>query len=110
MAFHLNIFRSLNVKQLIPVTERFLIISGRQIHSNVRTIEFSSMHQNHLSSNAVACATYKLTRNVREKVKHTIIDDDESNNVRIIPSRKPIPLPQDDLTNTIVRKNYSHPI
>lgn len=113
MAFYSNIFRSLNVKQIIPVAERLLIISGRHIHSNVgNTIEISSVHGNHLSSaeNGVACATYKLTKNVGEKLKHTLIEEDESTSVRIVPSRKPIPLPQDDLTNTILRKNYSHPI
>lgn len=114
MATYLNIFRSLNVKPTICVKKCFYAISGRQIHSNVGTIKIYSMDQSHLSLTAndddVACATYKSAKNLREIAKHSLIDIDESTKVRIMPTRKPIPLPGDDATNTVLRKNYTRPI
>lgn len=113
MACYLNIFRSLTVKQTILGKRNCCAIFGRQIHSNFGTIDIHPMDQNHLSLTAnddVACASYKSTKNLREIVKNALVDSDESTKVRMIPSRKPIPLPEDDYTNTMLRKNYSRPI
>lgn len=113
MASYLNIIRSLTVKQTILVKKSCYAIFGRQIHSNVvGRIKIYSMDQNHLSltTNDVACASYKSTKNLREIVKNALVDNDESTKVRTIPSRKPIPTPEDDITNTMLRKNYSRPI
>lgn len=112
MAFCSNIIRSLNAKQFIAAEKSFFVIFGRHIHSNLRAIKMYSMDMDHLSfaTKVIACASYKSTRNLREIVKHTLIDNDESTKVRIMPSRKPIPLPEDDFTNTMLRKNYSRPI
>lgn len=113
MACYSNIFRSLNVKQTVLVKKSCYAIFGRQIHSNVvGTIKIHSMDQNHLShtSNDVACTSYKSTKNLREMVKNALVDNDESTKVRTMPSRKPIPMPEDDFTNTMLRKNYSRPI
>lgn len=112
MAGYLNIFRSLNVLSTIPIKKSFCVIFGRRIHSNLGTIEINSMDRNHLSltTNVVACGSYKSTKNVREIVKNALVDDDESTKVRIMPSRKPIPLPEDDFANTMLRKNYTRPI
>lgn len=110
MAFYSNLFRSLNVKQFILVEKRFSITFRPQIHSNFDAIKTYSM-DHHLSSltandSRLACASYKMAKNLREKVKHTLIDNDDSTQVRVMPSRKPIPLPGDDATNTMLRKNY----
>lgn len=115
MACYLNIFRLLNAKQtILRGGKKFYAISGRQVHSTVgTTIKISSpMDRNNSSFNAndVACASYKSTKNLKEIVKHSLIDNDESTKVRIKPSRKPIPLPEDDCNNTMLRKNYSRPI
>ncbi len=111
MAFSLNIFRSFSARQLVVpvINENVFVMFGRQIHT-VKTYSMAHSHLSSTTNNDVACGSYKSTKNLREKVRHTLIDNDESTKVRIMPSRKPIPLPEDDFTNTQLRKNYSRPI
>lgn len=111
MACYLNIIRSLNVKQTILLGKSCYSYFGRQSHSNVGTIKFYSMDYNHLSltKNGIACATYNPSKNETEIEKNTFTDNDHEK-VRAKPSRKPIPLPEDDTNTSIQRKKYSRPI